>query len=564
MPVGSSDHKRERSVAFGEKVFDIIETQPRLLLNVPGIGPVRRDRLLTVWSEQKKVREIMVFLHSHKVGTARAYRIYKTYGDEAIQVVSENPYRLAQDIWGIGFKTADQIAESLGIDRESDIRAHAGIEYVLETLTDDGHCAYPRSELVEKTAGMLKISTETVERAIDHGIADGRLVQRETREHATQNESAASPPLIYLAALDGAERSLARKLLVLSGGVHPCPPIDIDKAIEWAQEKVGLTFADSQKAAIRTAIQSKVLVITGGPGVGKTTLLTAILKIFQAKKLKAVLCAPTGRAAKRMSESTGLPAKTVHRLLEFDPKTAGFKRDQEHPLKGDVFVADESSMLDLVLAHQFIRAIPEHAALILVGDADQLPSVGPGLVLRDIIESQAIPVCRLTEIFRQAAQSQIIVNSHRVNRGEMPVFPRQKEANDRKSDFYLIEVNEPEDGERMIRRLVTEYIPDKFGFDPHKDIQVLTPMQRGVLGARNLNQILHEALNPSGPSIQRFGLTYRVGDKVMQLVNDYDKDVYNGDMGFIERLNDQDQEAVIDFDGRKVTYLYDEFDEITL
>ncbi|MHB9029624.1 MAG: SF1B family DNA helicase RecD2, partial [Candidatus Latescibacterota bacterium] len=531
--------------AFGETVFDTIENNPDHLLQVEGIGPIRRERLLSAWSEQKKVRGIMVFLHSHKVGTARAFRIYKTYGDEAIQVVTENPYRLAQDIWGIGFKTADQIAESLGIDRQSDIRARAGIEYVLGSLTEDGHCAYPRDGLVLKTAEMLEIDAEIVERAIDHGVTEGRLVQREIPD-----SSNGASPLVYLAALDGAERLLARNLIALSKGNHPCPKIDADNAIPWVQEQVSLTFAESQKAAIRTAITSKVLVITGGPGVGKTTLLTAILKIFEAKKLKPVLCAPTGRAAKRMSESTGLPAKTVHRLLEYDPKTAKFKRDQDNPLKGDVFVVDESSMLDLVLAHQYVRAIPAHAALILVGDVDQLPSVGPGLVLRDIIESQAVPVCRLTEIFRQAAQSKIIVNSHRVNRGEMPFYSQKKLTDSEKSDFYFIEADTPEDGERMIRKLVTEQIPRKFGFNSQKDIQVLTPMQRGVLGARNLNEVLQKALNPSGPSIQRFGLTYRVGDKVMQLVNDYDKDVYNGDMGCIERLNSEDREAVIGFEGR--------------
>ena len=548
--------------AFGEGVFEIIENEPDRLLDVEGIGPIRKERLLSSWSEQKAIREIMVFLHSHKVGTARAFRIYKTYKDEAIHVVTENPYRLAHDIWGIGFKTADQIAESLGIDKQSDIRARAGVEYVLGTLTEDGHCAYPRKGLVDKTAEMLEIPAEIIERAIDFTLDEERLIQEERKE--SDNGTPDTSPLVYLAALYGSEKLLARNLIALQAGTHPSPEIDVEKAIEWAQEKVGLTFADTQKEAIRNAVKSKVIVITGGPGVGKTTLLNAILKIFGAKKLKPVLCAPTGRAAKRMIESTGLEAKTVHRLLEFDPKTAKFKRDHENPLKGDVFVIDESSMLDLVLAHQIIRAIPKHAALILVGDVDQLPSVGPGSVLRDIIDSGVVPVCRLTEIFRQAAESRIIVNSHRVNKGEMPVYPREKVADPGDSDFYFIEAAEPEDGERVIRRLVLEHIPEKFGLDPVREVQVLTPMQRGILGARNLNQVLQQALNPTGPSIQRFGLTYQVNDKVMQIVNDYDKDVFNGDIGWIQSLSDEDRVTTINFDGRSVEYLYDEFDEITL
>lgn len=539
--------------AFGDRVFNVIENDADRLLEVEGIGPVRQQRLLASWEEQKAVRRIIIFLHSHKVGTARAFRIYKTYKDEAIQIVTENPYRLAHDIWGVGFKTADQIAASLGIDRQSDIRARAGVEYVLNTLTEEGHCAYPRDELVKKTTAMLDIAGDIIERAIDHGIAEERLVQ-----------PGGPQPLIYLSALYSSELLLARNLVELQRVLHPMPRIDIDKAIEWTQAQSGLGFAAAQKEAIRMAVRNKVLVITGGPGVGKTTLLNAILQIFQAKKLRPVLCAPTGRAAKRMSESTGLEAKTVHRLLEFDPKTAKFKRDHEHRLNGDVFVIDEASMLDLVLAHQTVRAVPDHACLILVGDVDQLPSVGPGSVLRDIIDSKVVPVCRLTEIFRQAAESQIILNSHRVNNGQMPEYPKGKVSDPGASDFYFIPAEEPEDGERIIQNLVAERIPEKFGLDPRRDIQILTPMQRGTLGARNLNQALQTTLNPRGSGIERFGLTYRVGDKVMQVVNDYDKDVFNGDIGRIEQLNDEDRTALIDFDGQRVEYYYDEFDEITL
>jgi exodeoxyribonuclease V alpha subunit len=541
--------------AFGEKVFDIIEKEPARLREVAGIGPVRQERLLTAWAEQKMVREIMVFLHSHGVGTSRAFRIYKTYGDQAILIVTENPYRLAHDIWGIGFKTADQIAERLGVDRQSDIRARAGVEYVLGTLTDDGHCAFPRDGLTDKTAEMLEIPPAIVERAIDYLMAEGRLVQRPRTDGA---------PLVYLASLNASEEMLARNLTALAKGPHPCPSIDVEKALTWVQSQVRLTFAAGQQEAIRLAIQNKVLVITGGPGVGKTTIVNAIVRIFAAKKLRVVLGAPTGRAAKRLSETTALDAKTIHRLLEFDPKTGQFRHGPGYPLEGDVFVVDETSMIDLVLAHQLVRAIPLHAGLILVGDVDQLPSVGPGMVLRDVIESGVVPVCRQTEVFRQAAQSHIITNAHRVNRGDMPVYPRGKVADPGESDFYFIETPEPEEIERMLLRLVTELIPQRFGIDPVQDIQVLTPMQRGVLGARNLNQRLQESLNPNAKGVQRFGLTFRVGDKVMQVANNYEKEVFNGDIGRIIQLDDEEREAIIEYDGRAVTYSYDEFDELTL
>lgn len=542
--------------AFGEKVFDVIEQEPARLREVAGIGPVRQDRLLSAWAEQKMVREITVFLHSHGVGTSRAFRIYKTYGDQAIQMVTENPYRLAHDIWGIGFKTADQLAERLGVERQSDIRARAGVEYVLGTLTEDGHCAFPRDGLTTKAAEMLEIPHTIVERAIDYLLAEARLVQR------TQTGDGAL--LVYLASLNASEEMLARNLTALANGPHPCPSIDMEKALEWVQAQVRLTFAEGQQEAVRLAVRSKVMVITGGPGVGKTTIVNAIVRIFSAKKLRVVLCAPTGRAAKRLSETSGREAKTIHRLLEFDPKTGQFRHGPGYPLEGDVFVVDETSMIDLVLAHQLVRAIPLHAALILVGDVDQLPSVGPGMVLRDVIESGVVPVCRQTEVFRQAAASHIVTNAHRVNRGEMPIYPRGKVADPAESDFYFIETQEPEETERMVVRLVKEHIPQKMGIDPNQDIQVLTPMQRGVLGAQNLNQRLQESLNPNAKGIQRFGLTFRVGDKVMQLENNYDKEVFNGDIGRIVKLDDEEREAVIEYDGRTVTYLYDEFDELTL
>ena len=541
--------------AFGEEVFDVIDQAPGRLLEVEGIGPVRQQRITAAWREQKAVREIMVFLHAHGVGTSRAFRIYKSYGDGAIAAVTEDPYRLARDIRGIGFKSADKIAQSLGIDKHSDLRARAGVEHVLGELTEDGHCAYPRDALVKLAMDMLEIPEPIVERALDHAVAEGRL---------TEHPGAEAVSLVYLAALDESERRLAAELVALSRGLHPLPAIDVDRAVAWVEDKVGFKLAAAQREALALACRAKVLVVTGGPGVGKTTLVKAILKVVQAKKLRVVLAAPTGRAAKRLTETTGLEAKTIHRLLAFDPKSGEFKHDAARPLDGDCFVLDETSMLDIVLAHQTVRAVPRHAALILVGDVDQLPSVGQGSVLRDVIDSGVIPVCRLTEVFRQAEESAIIANAHRVNRGEMPLFPRPKPDAPVDTDFFLATAAEPADGVKAILRLVQERIPERFGLDPVRDVQVLTPMQRGELGARSLNLVLQQALNPEGPAVERYGWTFRVGDKVMQTVNDYDKDVYNGDIGRIVALDAGEEELAVRFDGREVVYAFGELDELAL
>jgi exodeoxyribonuclease V alpha subunit len=539
---------------FGTDVLDVIENTPQRLFEVEGIGPIRHTKITAAWAEQKVVREIMVFLHSHGVSTSRAFRIYKTYGNVAIETVSHDPYRLARDIQGIGFKTADKIAESLGIGRQSELRAQAGIEYVLAELTSEGHRGAPRDELIKATAKILEIPAAIVESALDEVLRQERVVERRSSES----------PLIYLASLDTAEQRLAASLFELSQGQHPCPAIKVDKAIEWVEQKNGLELAFQQREAIRLACQYKVLTITGGPGVGKTTVVNSIVQIMQAKKRRVVLAAPTGRAAKRMAEATGVEAKTIHRLLEYDPKIASFKHDMNSPLEGDVFIIDEASMLDVVLAHQLIRAIPRHAALILIGDVDQLPSVGPGCVLRDITESHVFPVCRLTEVFRQAAQSAIITNAHRVNQGEMPLFPRGKVEQPNATDCYFVEAQDPEKALSLTIHLVSETIPSRFGFDRVNDIQVLTPMQRGVLGCRNLNLTLQRTLNPSGSSIEQYGWIFRVGDKVMQTVNDYDKDVFNGDIGRIVRLDEVEQELVVRFDEREISYDFNELDELML
>jgi exodeoxyribonuclease V alpha subunit len=492
------------------------------------------------------------------VSTSRAFRIFKAYGSAAIERVREDPYRLARDIQGIGFKTADVIAESLGIGKQSDLRARAGVEYVLLQLTEEGHCGYGREELVAIAIRLLEIPDEIIQSAVEYLLREGRVVAR------TLDGDAGETPAVFLAGLDSAERNLADSLIARQAGRHPCPEIDLEKAIAWVEGKTGLQLAAQQRQAIELACRSKVLVITGGPGVGKTTIINSIVKIMRAKKLKVLLAAPTGRAAKRMTDATGCEAKTIHRLLAFDPRTFQFKHNAEHPLDGDVFVIDETSMLDISLAWQLVRAIPLGSAVILVGDVDQLPSVGPGSVLRDIIDSGKVPVCRLTEVFRQAARSAIVTNAHRLNHGQMPTFPREKVESPDKTDFYFVEVADPDKAVDMVRRMVCEDIPKKFGFDRVDDIQVLSPMQRGTLGCRNLNTVLQETLNPTGPAIQRYGWTFRVGDKVMQMVNDYNKDVFNGDIGRVTEIDEVEQEVVVRFDDRPVKYDFHELDELHL
>jgi exodeoxyribonuclease V alpha subunit len=537
--------------AFGTEVFSVIEENPLRLLALPGIGKKRMELVTGAWAEQKAVREIMVFLQSHGVGTARAVRIYKTYGDEAILKVTENPYRLALDIHGIGFKSADLIAQRLGIARDSLIRARAGVRHALQEQSGDGHCAWPRDDLVEAAAGMLEIAEDIIEEAIRAEIGAENLV----RDVIDGRES------VFLTPLFRAEQGVAGAIVRLLRGALPWPAIDVAKAIPWVEERTGLVLSASQRSAVTLALTTKVVVITGGPGVGKTTLVNSILTLLQAKKLRITLCAPTGRAAKRLSESTGLEAKTVHRLLEFDPQTFGFKRGKDLPLETDLLVLDESSMVDVVLANRLLAAVPDHAALIIVGDVDQLPSVGPGAVLADIIESGVVPTVRLTEIFRQAAASRIIVNAHRINRGDMPEKPEGQEL----TDFYFIPADTPEEIHAKLLQVVTERIPKRFGLHPVRDIQVLTPMNRGGLGARSLNVDLQQRLNPAAePRVSRFGSTYAPGDKVIQTENNYTREVFNGDIGCISQVDEDLGVLRVDFDGRSVEYEFSDLDELSL
>jgi exodeoxyribonuclease V alpha subunit len=535
--------------AFGEKVFDTIEAEPERLREVTGIGAVRASRITTAWADQKIIREIMVFLHSNGVGTARAVRIFKTYGADAVQVMSENPYRLARDIRGIGFKTADAIAMKLGIEKTAMIRVRAGISFALTEAMDEGHCGLPTDQLMPLAEKLLEVPIDLVRAALDLETSEGNVIA----------DSVGETRCVFLAGLHRAERIIAERLVQLANSKLPWARIDSDKALTWVEDRIGLVLAESQVAAIRLALVSKTLVMTGGPGVGKTTIVKGILRILAAKSVRLLLCAPTGRAAKRMTEATGFEAKTIHRLLEVDPKTGGFQRGDDNPLECDLLVIDEASMVDVMLMQALIKAVPSTAALLIVGDIDQLPSVGPGQVLADVISSGAIPVVRLTEVFRQAAQSRIITTAHRINQGLIPdLSPPGIDT-----DFYFVQAEDPEIAVQRIVELVKIRIPKRFGFDPIRDIQVLCPMNRGGLGARSLNVELQAALNPAGEQkVERFGWIFAPGDKVMQIQNDYDKEVYNGDIGYVDEVDLDDGELVASFDGRAVSYAFGELDTL--
>jgi exodeoxyribonuclease V alpha subunit len=535
--------------AFGVDTFEIIEATPERLTEVLGIGPMRASRIVSGWAEQKAVREIMIFLHAHGVGTARAVRIFKTYGYEAVQVMTEDPYRLAKDVRGIGFKTADAIAARLGMERTAPQRIRAGISFALQTATDEGHCALPVEALTRLAGQLLEVEEDLVGTAVVEELSKGEII----------SDTIGDETCLFLKGLYLAEKAIASRLIEQASGPLPWPEIDLDKAIPWVENRTGKTLAASQQEALKLALASKVAVVTGGPGVGKTTLLDAILRLLVAKNVRVALAAPTGRAAKRMTEQTGLEAKTIHRLLEIDPKHGGFSRNEKNPLDCDLLVLDEMSMVDVPLMNALTKAIPPQAGLLLVGDVDQLPSVGSGQVLADIIASERTPVARLTEVFRQAAESRIVMNAHRINRGRMPEPPKAGDE----SDFYFVEIADAEEGVPKIIQMIKERIPCRFGLDPMRDIQVLCPMNRGVLGARNLNIQLQDVLNPNPPAkVERFGWRFSPGDRVMETQNDYDRDVFNGDLGTIVRIDDEEGALVASFDGREVSYPFGELDTL--
>lgn len=537
---------------FALETIDIIEKTPDRLSEVDGIGAKRIAMITKAWEEQKEIKEIMVFLQGHGVSATYSAKIYKQYGDKSIEVVKENPYCLARDIRGIGFVTADKIAQNVGINPHSLVRAKAGVIYVLNQLNEEGHVYYPERGLIQKANEILKVDKETISKAIEELSRE-----REVFLEATNREE--DEKAVYLAPFYVAETGVADILKGLKESSSNIRPIHQKKAIEWVQQKLNIQLAEKQKEAVILAASSKVLIITGGPGTGKTTIITAILKIFQQLKLRIHLAAPTGRAAKRMSEATSWEAKTIHRLLEYSRQKGGFKKDKNDPLESDVVIIDEASMVDTLLMYHLLRAIRSESHLILVGDVDQLPSVGPGNVLKDIIDSNSFTVVRLTEIFRQARESMITVNAHRINQGEFPQIKRKEDT-----DFYFIQEEDPEKALGQIITLCSERIPQHFGFHPVKDIQVLTPMHRGVIGVSNLNIEFQKKLNPGPSGITHGSKTFRLGDKVMQITNNYDKDVFNGDIGWISKINQEERELTIDFDGRPITYDFSELDEVVL
>ncbi len=543
---------------FGKDTLDVIEKEVEKLAMVDGIVKKRIHMIKTAWEDQKEIREVMLFLQTHGVSSGYATKIFKQYGDQSIDVVKENPYRLATDIFGVGFVTADSIAEKLGFSKNSKQRAEAGILYVLNQLAEDGHVYYPYEPLVLKCQKILGVGRDIIVKAFAAISQDNRIVIEDLNE--TIDEFRENNKAVYLAKFHVCETGIANRLKTLTRVPKSIRKIDSDKAIEWVQQQLAITLATNQLEAIRCSVESKIMVITGGPGTGKTTIIHAILKIFSKLKIRMMLAAPTGRAAKRMYETTGHEAKTIHRMLEYSFQKGGFQKNEKKPLNCDLLIVDEASMIDTILMHHLLKAIPPTATLILVGDVNQLPSVGAGNVLKDIISSGAVPTVRLHDIFRQAKESMIIVNAHKINNGRIPSL----KTTDAGDDFFFIEQEDPEDVLRIILELIEDRIPKRFGFDSIDDIQVLTPMHRGTIGAENLNVELQKTLNPEIDGLVRGNRTYRINDKVMQIKNNYDKDVFNGDIGKIKRINTEEQYVTIIFDGRHIDYEYSNLDEIVL
>lgn len=545
--------------AFGTSTLDVIDAQPKRLLEVDGIGPKRLQGIVKAWDNQKEIREVMIFLKSHGVSASHATRIFKHYGRESLNVLRENPYRLAMDVSGIGFMTADKIAQSLGFARDSVRRAEAGLHWALFQAADEGHVCLPRNRLLEQAQKLLESPREVLEEGLHALAADGRVVVETVAAEAAAGMG--DTQAVFLRGYHTAEVQTAARLTYIASFLKRFSQAKTDEVIGTVTTRLPFPLAPLQRQALRNALTDKVLVITGGPGTGKTTLVKAVCDAYTRLGSRVALAAPTGRAAKRLAETTGRDAATIHRLLEFSPAVGGFQRNEQKPLNTDCLIVDEASMLDGLLAHHLLKAVDPKTTVIFVGDVDQLPSVGAGNVLQDIIDSGAFPVVRLTEIFRQAQKSLIVVNAHRIREGMFPVKGKSREGS--LSDFYFIEKDAPEEVLEVVVELCAKRIPKRFGLDPLNDIQVLSPMHRGVVGARRLNEVLQRVLNPWGRAVERAGRLYRVGDKVMQLRNNYDKDVFNGDLGRIEAVDEENQEIRVRIDGRPVTYDFSELDEIT-
>lgn len=547
---------------FHISTLDIIENNIDSLTKVEGIGPKRVEMIRKAWEEQKEIRQVMMFLQAHDVSSTYATKIFKQYGQESIHILKENPYQLAMDIHGIGFLTADKIAQKMGFPTNSPKRIASGIVYTMNQAGESGHVFLPYQKLVEKAGSILDVKSENIHEGIRNLLKEKRLIPEPQEKGTDLEPQIPSDTPIYLPQFHVSERLSAKRLVTLFRFPKNIRKIDKEKAIDWVQRELAITLAHEQKEALERVIQEKVVVITGGPGTGKTTLVRSILRIYNQLTEKILLAAPTGRAAKRLSEATGYPARTIHRLLKFSPSEGRFRYNDKNLLNVDLMVLDETSMIDIILFHHLLKALPPSTILVLVGDADQLPSVGPGQVLKEIIESGKIPVVKLKEIFRQARESLIIVNAHRINQGSFPFFQTKEE--EKLQDFYFIENDETGDILNVVIALCKERIPKRFKLNPIDDIQVLTPMHRGEVGGINLNEKLQDVLNPSSKSIRRGENLFKMNDKVMQTVNNYNKEAFNGDIGRIIAIDEEMQEVLVDFYDRKVMYDFSDMDELTL
>jgi exodeoxyribonuclease V alpha subunit len=540
----------ERIVAeFGLDTLDVLDHRPERLLEVRGIGPATLDKVRSSWERHRGIQQIMVFLTGHGIAPGVAVKAYGRYGAAAVDVVRDNPYRLADEVFGVGFRTADRIAQRIGMPPDAPQRLRAGLLFALAEASSNGHVFLPRDVLVENAAELLETEPSTLDPAL------ASVVQREL---VTVVERPADEPAVFLPRLDTAESAVARDIRGLLDTSADDVPIDVVRAVDWYENRAAIELGDRQRDALTSALDRRVAVVTGGPGTGKTTLVRGLTQIYAAKELEVLLAAPTGRAAKRLSEATGCAARTIHRLLEFNPRSRTFARNRERPLEADMVVVDEVSMLDVELAAHLFEAVPPGCRLVLVGDSDQLPSVGPGNVLGDLIASRAVPVVRLDHIFRQAERSRIVVNAHRINAGKMPVV----DTDDPDTDFFFVARDDPVEAADLAVQFASRRIPRHYRLDPIDDIQVLTPMHRGELGVRRLNERLQGELNPTGPELRSGLRRFRIGDKVMQIRNNYDLEVFNGDIGRVELFDEDTDEVVVRFDGRPVAIPHDDLDDI--
>lgn len=552
---GVGKHFAEQIVKkYGEKTLDIIDQQPDLLReDIDGIGPKRIQKIKEGWAEQKAIREVMTFLMGYGISPTYAQKVFKTYGDDSIKIIKDNPYQLARDIWGIGFKTADQTAQKMGIKKESDIRIDAGVEYALHQISDDGHTCFPVDKFLEKAQELLEVDANLIAARLAHIEQEERIL---TAPLMIDGELTAC---VWLQLFHVCEEGIGKELKRIQQGASTLRDVKLKEAVKWAEQKLGIQLADNQRLAVGSSLTEKIHIITGGPGTGKSTITKVILLVSHQLTSKIMLAAPTGRAAKRMSEITGMKASTIHTLLEFDFSINGFKKNREKPLDCDLLIVDEASMIDTVLMYNLLKAVPTTARLILVGDVDQLPSVGAGSVLQDLIDSGKIPITILKEIFRQAAHSKIITNAHRVNAGEFPDISNAKD-----SDFFFMEEEDSEKIPDIICQLVETRLPKAYKFDQLLDIQVLSPMNKGIIGNRNLNEVLQKKLNPSYDPLVKLGRSFHENDKVMQLRNNYDLDVFNGDVGYIRHIDREEQEMIVEIDGRDIVYDFADLDQLTL